>query len=345
MATAVWALGGRRFLSGLLLAPLALALAALSALAPSAQADYRPHPEAQSFIDAMVSEQGFDRAELLELFAQAKRQESILEAIARPAEKTKSWSEYRPIFVVPLRISRGEEFWREHQETLARAERTYGVPAEIIVAIIGVETNYGRNMGSHRVLDALATLAFDYPPRAPFFRSELGHYLQLTREQQQDPLSIKGSYAGAMGYGQFMPSSYRNYAVDFDGDGRVNIWTNVEDAIGSVANYFKAHGWRSYEPVALRARAGDELAPELLNLIDPPQVTLGEWLGRGLEPILPLPENWPAQAYRLDGDFGEEFWLGLHNFYVITRYNRSHMYALAVYQLSGEIRSAMESKE
>ncbi len=219
------------------------------------------------------------------------------------------------------------------------------MPAEIIVAIIGVETNYGRNMGSHRVLDALSTLAFDYPPRAPFFRSELGHYLQLTREQQQDPLSIKGSYAGAMGYGQFMPSSYRNYAVDFDGDGRVNIWTNVEDAIGSVANYFRAHGWRSDEPVALRARAGAELAPELLNLIDIPTTTLSHWRDRGLEAIVTLPEDWPAQAYRLDGEFGEEFWLGLHNFYVITRYNRSHMYALAVYQLSGEIRAAAENQE
>lgn len=336
MATVV---GGHRSLSGFLITTLVLALA------PLAQADYRAHPETQSFIDSMVQEQGFERTELMQLFAQVERQESILEAIARPAEKTKSWREYRPIFVVPLRISRGVEFWLKHRETLARAEQIYGVPAEIIVSIIGVETNYGRNMGSHRVLDALATLAFDYPPRAPFFRSELGHYLQLTRAQQQDPLRVKGSYAGAMGYGQFMPSSYRNYAVDFDGDGHVNIWTNVEDAIGSVANYFKAHGWRSGEPVAVRARAGAELAPELLNLIDKPQTSLSQWQARGLMPILTLPENWPAQAYRLEGDFGEEFWLGLHNFYVITRYNRSHMYALAVYQLSGELRAAMESKE
>lgn len=334
MTKALRAKRGCRFLSGVMFLVVSL----------TAQADYRAHPEAQAFIETMVNEQGFERAELLELFAQAERQESILEAIARPAERTKSWSEYRPMFVVPLRVSWGVEFWREHRDTLARAERVYGVPAAIIVAIIGVETNYGRNMGSHRVLDALSTLAFDYPPRAPFFRSELGHYLQLTREQQQDPLSIKGSYAGAMGYGQFMPSSYRNYAVDFDGDGQVNIWTNVEDAIGSVANYFKAHGWRAHEPVVVRARAQAELAPELLNLIDPPQVTLSQWQGRGLAPIQPLPENWPAQAYRLEGNFGEEFWLGLHNFYVITRYNRSHMYALAVYQLSREIRTAMESQ-
>lgn len=335
MRLAVWTQMGRRLALGAL----------LYLMAVSTLADYRAHPEAQTFIDAMVKEEGFSRESLLELFAQAERQESILDAIARPAEKTKSWRDYRPIFVVPLRISRGVEFWQEHRETLERAELTYGVPAELIVAIIGVETNYGRNMGSHRVLDALATLAFDYPPRAPFFRRELGHYLQLTREQQQDPLSIKGSYAGAMGYGQFMPSSYRNYAVDFDGDGQVNIWTNVEDAIGSVANYFKAHGWRSHEPVALRARSTAELAPELLNLIDTPKTTLSQWRDRGLEPILPLPENWPAQAYRLEGDFGEEFWLGLQNFYVITRYNRSHMYALAVYQLSREIHAASENQE
>lgn len=331
-----------RIVPAILLGSLVLALAAL---ASTVQADYRAHPEAQSFIESMVSEHEFERAELLELFTHAKRQESILEAIARPAEKTKSWRDYRSIFVVPLRISRGVEFWREHREILRRAENTYGVPAEIIVAIIGVETNYGRNMGSYRVIDALSTLAFDYPPRAPFFRRELGHYLQLTREQKQDPLGVKGSYAGAMGYGQFMPSSYRNFAVDFDGDGLINIWTNIEDAIGSVANYFKAHGWHTGEPVALRARANAELASERLNLIDKPQTTLDQWRERGLEPILPLPESLPAQAYRLDGDYGEEYWLGLHNFYVITRYNRSHMYALAVYQLSRELRTAMENQE
>ncbi len=319
-------------------------------LATAARADYRAHPEAVAFIDELVSDHGFARDQLEQWLSHAQRQQNILDAIARPAERVRSWKEYRPIFVVPLRVNNGVAFWQEHQEALARAEQKYGVPAEVVVAIIGVETNYGRNMGSHRVIDALTTLAFDYPPRAPFFRSELKNYLLLTREHEQNPLDFKGSYAGAMGYGQFMPSSYRHYAVDFDGDGFADIWNNPVDAIGSVANYFSVHGWRPGEPVLFRARQQDSakegaLKTADMNRIDPPSTSLAVWRERGLEPILPLPDDTPAQALQLEGSFGEEFWFGTQNFYVITRYNRSHMYALAVYQLSQEIKTAMEAVE
>jgi membrane-bound lytic murein transglycosylase B len=317
----------------------------IMAVVGTARADYRSHPEAVAFIEEMVKDYGFAREQLKDWLSQAQKQQNILDAIARPAERVRSWREYRPIFVAPLRVNNGVKFWQEHREDLERAEQEYGVPAEVVVAIIGVETNYGRNMGSHRVIDALTTLAFDYPRRAPFFRRELKNYLLLTREHEQNPLDFKGSYAGAMGYGQFMPSSYRHYAVDFDGDGFADIWNNPTDAIGSVANYFRVHGWRPGEPVLFRARQEESFQPVGMNRIDPPSTPLAEWRERGLEPLLPLPDDTPAQALQLEGSFGEEFWFGTQNFYVITRYNRSHMYALAVYQLSQEIKTAMEAAE
>jgi membrane-bound lytic murein transglycosylase B len=215
----------------------------------------------------------------------------------------------------------------------------------MVVAIIGVETNYGRNMGSFQVIDALATLAFDYPPRSPFFRKELENYFLLTREQGKDPLQFKGSYAGAMGYGQFMPSSYRAYAVDFDGDGFIDIWNNTTDAIGSVANYFKRHGWQAGQPVAVRVRVADEFDSSSLNSINRPEASVAEWRKRGFAPIVSLDDAAQASALYLEGVHGDEYWLGLHNFYVITRYNRSHLYAMAAYQLSREIRTQMEAGE
>lgn len=311
-------------------------------------ADYRQHPEARAFVSELSREHGFEASWLERWLGEAKRQDTILEAIARPAERTRTWAEYRPIFLQPLRVTRGIAFWREHREALARAERELGVPPEIVLAIIGVETNYGRTTGSHRVIDALSTLAFDYPPRAPFFRKELAQYFILMREQEQNPLDFKGSYAGAMGYGQFMPSSYRHYAIDFDGDGFADIWNNPTDAIGSVANYFAEHGWQRDAPVAVRARASDELErgeASDWNRIHPPELTVADWAERGLTPIFPLPAELPANALALEGDFGEEFWLAFHNFYVITRYNRSHLYALAVEQLSKEIKTAMETEQ
>lgn len=318
---------------------------ALAVLPFSALADYREHPEAKLFVEEMVAEHGFAREQLEHWLSKANKQQGILDAIARPAERTKTWKEYRPIFIQPLRVNNGVKFWQEQRAALTRAEQTYGVPAEIIVAIIGVETNYGRNTGSHKVIDALTTLAFDYPPRAPFFRKELVNYFLLTREQKQDPLAFKGSYAGAMGFGQFMPSSYRAYAVDFDDDGLIDIWNNTTDAIGSVANYFKKHGWQSGELVVSRARFEGDAASEVFNDIKPPERRVVEWKQRGFTPISQLPDETPVSILQLEGQHGIEYWLGTHNFYVITRYNRSHMYSMAVQQLSQIIKEAVEASQ
>ncbi|NJN51250.1 MAG: lytic murein transglycosylase B, partial [Gammaproteobacteria bacterium] len=232
------------------------------------------------------------------------------------------------------------EFWRAHAAELARAEAQFGVPAQMIVSIIGVETRYGRNTGSYRVADALSTLAFDYPPRSSFFRSELTQFLLLAREEGSEPLSLTGSYAGAMGYGQFIPSSYRAYAVDFDGDGKRDIWRNTSDAIGSVANYFKVHGWKSESPVVVQAEPLDRRADAIAN----DALALNHTVGsiRALGMTMPgYADEEPAMLVKLEGANGPEYWVGMQNFYVITRYNRSTMYALAVHQLSDALVAAM----
>jgi len=298
---------------------------------------YADNPLALALVDELVEQEGFDRGELLAMLANAQRKDSILEAIARPAEKTKTWAEYRPIFVTDKRTSLGVEFYQQYASTLLRAEREFGVPAEIIVAIIGVETRYGRNKGSYRVLDALSTLAFDYPKRSPFFTSELKNFLILAREQGLAADQPLGSYAGAMGYGQFMPSSYRAYAVDFDGDGKVDIWNNPVDAIGSVANYFKRHGWREGDPVTFAARVTGQPGADWFNNGLKPVKTLADFAAVGIVPERELPADALATAMEFEGSQGTEYWLGLHNFYVITRYNHSAMYAMCVYQLSGRL--------
>lgn len=303
---------------------------------------YADNPAALELVDQLVKEDGFDRAGLLALLATAKRQDSILEAIARPAEKTKTWAEYRPIFVTDKRTRQGVEFYRQYASSLLRAEREFGVPAEIVVAIIGVETRYGRNKGSYRVLDALATLAFDYPPRSPFFTSELKNFLILARDQGIAAGEPVGSYAGAMGYGQFMPSSYRAYAVDFDGDGKVDIWNNPVDVIGSVANYFKRHGWRSGDPVTSLAHLGGNPGSDWFNNGLKPERTLAEFAAAGIKPVDNLPADALATAMKFEGTDGLEYWLGLHNFYVITRYNHSAKYAMCVYQLSGQVAAGIK---
>jgi membrane-bound lytic murein transglycosylase B len=302
--------------------------------------NYAVHPAAIELVDELVQEEGFDREELLQLFASAQRQESILEAIARPAEKSKPWYEYREIFLNDKRLEQGVEFYAEHRATLERAQRETGVPAEMIVAIIGVETYYGRVAGSYRVIDALSTLAFDYPPRSPFFTGELKSYLILTRQQGMDPLALKGSYAGAMGYGQFMPSSFLAYAVDFDGDEVVDIWNNPVDAIGSVANYFSRHGWRPGETVVSAATVSGEVADTWFvqsrkDLV--PEHTVAEFAAAGIKATEPLDPEALATAMKFELQRGFEYWLGLHNFYVITRYNHSAMYAMCVYQLSQQL--------
>jgi membrane-bound lytic murein transglycosylase B len=299
-----------------------------------AEGNYGDNPLALDLIDELVAEEGFDRQTLEAVFADAERQESILKAIARPAEKTKPWYEYREIFVTEKRENQGVEFIDQHRDTLARAESETGVPAEMIAAVIGVETYYGRITGSYRVIDALSTLAFDYPKRSPFFTKELKNYLVLTRDQGFDPTELKGSYAGAMGYGQFMPSSYRAYAIDFDGDGITDIWNNPVDAIGSVANYFKEHGWRPGEPVVTAALREGEVPDDWFNSGLKPERTVGEFQTAGLRPMRELPADAVATAMKFELADGYEYWMGLHNFYVITRYNHSSMYAMSVYQLS-----------
>ena len=320
-------------------AAIGVTVALLYALYGLAAADFGGRADVAAYIDQLTVQQGFSREDLTKLFNDAERKQAILDAIARPAEKTKPWSEYRDIFVTDARIAQGVEFWRDNAAVLARAQQDYAVPPEIIVAIIGVETRFGRNAGSYRVLDALATLAFDYPPRSDFFRGELTQFLLLAREEGMDPRVPVGSYAGAMGYGQFIPSSFRSYAVDFDGDGKRNIWTSPQDAIGSVANYFRRHGWTAdgavVEPASIDNPRADAVANEGLNLA----YTIGQLRALGVK-VDGVPDAAEAGLYRMDGRTGDEYWVGLHNFYVITRYNHSSMYALAVHQLGEAIAAA-----
>ncbi|PCJ90683.1 MAG: lytic murein transglycosylase B [Porticoccaceae bacterium] len=299
----------------------------------SVSADYLQHPDAKAFADRMVSEHNFDRADVETLLKSATKQQSIIEAMTRPAERVKPWKDYRKIFIQEKRIAQGGKFWQENRTALRRASKEYGVAPEVIVAIIGVETFYGRIKGSYRVIDALATLSFDYPKRSAFFTKQLEHFLLLSREQNQAPLSLKGSYAGAMGYGQFIPSSYRSYAVDFDGDGFADIWNNTTDAIGSVANYFSRHGWELGGDVVSRARVAEDYDDSVLNKLKLAK-TIDELAIMGFTPINPLPGNIKAMPVLLKGSNGDEYWLGLNNFYVITRYNHSRLYAMAVYELS-----------
>jgi len=297
--------------------------------------------ELAGFIDEMVRKHGFDRAELNRLFAQIEKRDDIIAKISRPAERTLAWHEYRAIFLDQARIDGGVKFWREHQATLTRATQRYGVPAEVIVAIIGVETRYGRITGKDPVLEALATLAFEYPRRAAFFRQELEHYLILTRDEGIDPLSLNGSYAGAMGLAQFMPSSYRAYAVDFDGDGRRDLWRNPVDAIGSVANYLAEHRWRPGAPIVTPAEVQGEAYKSLLSDDLKPSRALQQFIQAGVTPSWEVGDPGNAILLELKTKQGMEYWLGFMNFYVITRYNHSRLYAMAAYQLGQAIRRAL----
>ena len=291
-----------------------------------------------AFIDKMVAQHGFDRSEVAKLLDAAVVDQTILDTMARPAERVVPWHEYRNIFLTEERIAAGVRFWAEHADTLERVAARYGVAPEMIVAIVGIETYFGTRMGRYRVLDALATLAFAYPPRAAFFTSELESFLLLTREEEVDPTAALGSYAGAMGAGQFIPSSYRAYAVDADGDGKRDLWANWNDVFGSVANYFAEHGWRTGEPVMAPAtRAGAFAGPEPRNSLEL-DGTVGALATLGYEFATTLPPEAPAAAYSFEAvGGGSEYWVGYHNFYVVTRYNRSTKYALAAHQLSEAI--------
>ena len=310
----------------------------LSIVTLSIFADYENRDSVKGFVNEVAKKDGFDPQRLLNIFEQVEKKQRIIDLISRPAEKAKPWHEYREIFVTAPRIAAGVEFWEENEAALNRAGSKFGIPIEIIVAVIGVETNYGRNKGSFRVMDALSTLAFDYPPRARFFRSELRELLLLAREENKDPLELIGSYAGAMGYGQFIPSSFRAYAIDFDGDGARDIWSNQTDAIGSVANYFFRHGWDGEGPIAVPVTVTDERADQFANQGLKPKRSIAELRKAGVEHVS-LPDQTLGALFRLEGNGGWEYWLGLHDFYVITRYNHSHMYALAVVQLSAAVRS------
>ncbi len=292
-------------------------------------------PGIPRFIDEMVIKHQFRRDELENVFARAQHLPAVIEAISRPAT-IKPWPEYRAAFVNPKRIRLGLEFWGKYRQTLRRAEKRYGVPQEIVIAVIGVETLYGQNAGNHRVLDALTTLAFDYPRRADFFRAELENYLLLAREQQFDLLTIRGSYAGALGIPQFMPSSYRNYAIDFNGNRKTDLLREDRDAIGSVANYLQGYGWIRNEPVAVRAQAGGE--PPAGDTRAPR--TLAEWAAAGVTPDADLAPDRPARLIDLTVEDGRESWLAFNNFEVITRYNNSDFYAMSVFQLAGELKAA-----
>ncbi len=298
--------------------------------------------DVQAFIREMAAQHGFNAARLQAVFARAYAQPSIIAAMSRPAE-AKPWYAYRTIFVNPKRIQGGVEFWRANEAALARAEQVHGVPPEIVVAIIGVETQYGGNMGKYRVLEALSTLAFDYPRRASYFRKELENFLLLTRAEGIDPLVPRGSYAGAMGFGQFMPGSFRSYAVDFDGDGHRDLWRNPHDAIGSVANYFKQHGWRTAAPVAAPAQVSGAAYPALVSRkLGQPQYSVASLQAQGVTLQAPVSSVQAAMLLEFQGREGPEYWLGFDNFYVITRYNHSQLYAMAVYQLGQEIRERHE---
>jgi len=312
------------------------------AKSPAATKPYgKQREDVQAFIRQMVAQHEFVESELAFLFSRARREPAILAAIAPPKDAPmRSWLTYRGRFVNPTRAAEGAEFWRRNAAALERAAQEHGVPEEIIVAIIGVETVYGRQMGSWRVIDALSTLAFDYPPRAEFFRGELEQYLLFAREQGLDVFSVKGSYAGAIGIPQFMPGSYRRFAVDFDGQGGVDLRASPADAIGSVANFLLKHGWRRGERVELPARIIGEGHRALVDLGIEPKTSLAELRRYGVETRTELPLETPVALIELESPgAATEYRLALRNFYVLTRYNRSVLYASAVYDLAQEIKS------
>jgi membrane-bound lytic murein transglycosylase B len=326
---------------------LAFSLQGWTQPAPAKKPDgYAKRPDVQAFIREMVEQHGFVERELTGLFARVRRAEPILEAIVPKAPKARNWEEYRGFFLNDRRIAGGAAFWKAHAGALARAEKEYGVPAEYIVAIIGIETFYGRNTGKWRIVDALSTLAFDYPPRAEFFRDELINYLLLVREAGVDVFSMRGSYAGAIGIPQFMPGSLRRYAVDFDGNGRIDLQGSPTDAIGSVASFLSKHGWQPGGEVFFPARvSGEAWRPYADGTVDVKHA-IADLARAGVEPQ-GLPERLAgARAALIELTTPErpsEFRLGLQNFWVLTRYNRSAFYASAVADLARALKKNQEA--
>ena len=302
--------------------------------------DYSQREDVQAFVQQFASQYQQDSAKLMAIIAQGKRQQTILDAVAKPAERVLTWGDYQRIFIERKRLEQGVQFWRENRELVEKIAQQYQVAPEIILAIIGVETRYGRVTGNYKVLDALLTLGFDYPPRAAFFRSQLEQFLLLIDEQQLDVKTLKGSYAGAMGYGQFIAGSYRAYAVDGDGDKRIDILNNTADAIASVANYFVRHGWQAGELVAI------ELAPQKIDALllsaapkpEKPSKTVAHYRQAGVVIPAQISDKSKATLMALETERGTQYWLGFDNFYVISRYNHSHLYSMAVHQFSQLLR-------
>ena len=309
-------------------------------------ADYSNHIDAKIFAEKMISEHNFSREEVVGWLKSAKQKDAIIKAMSRPAEKVKPWYLYKKIFITDSRIKNGVRFWSENIDDLTRAYNQFGVDPEIIVSIIGIETNYGSNTGDFRVIDALCTLAFDFytqyenrESRRKFFTIQLENLFILAREQNIDPLSLKGSYAGAMGLGQFMPNSYRDYAVDFDGDSFADIWLNPADAIGSVANYLMAHGWEKDQGIITEGRLLTENSLVSFNRISRPKNSLAYFKNLGLDTLNPTDTSKKVLPIKLEEESKKEYWFGFNNFYVIGRYNPRVKYAMAVTQLSDKIKT------
>jgi len=319
-----------------------MAISTVGYQVPTRRGDFTGNPAVERFVGEMQRKHGLDRAGLERVLARAQREQWIIDAMDRPVRKRAktgpngSWNRYRAKFITSGNIDKGVRFWRSHAADLQRASAQYGVPPEIIVGIIGVETRWGRIMGKTRIIDALATLAFAYPRRSAYFTDELEGFLIMSRDEGFDPFGPRGSFAGAMGYGQFMPSSFHRYAVDFDGDHHRDLWSPT-DAIGSIANYFKGHGWRSGEPVAVRAAS--VRSDVGLETGFKTSYSLHSLAGNGIRPLGGSLGTDKVSLLGLDVGSGYEYWLGMPNFYVITRYNHSTYYAMAVWQLGNAVRS------
>lgn len=301
--------------------------------------NFAKRADVRQFIDQLCRSDGFSRRQLLQVFSKATYRQQVIDAISHPAEKVLKWKQYQNIFLTRTRIDEGKEFMRENRAALIKARRVYGVPPAIVASIIGVETMYGRREGRIRVIDALSTLAFDYPPRAAFFKRQLRQFLLMTRAEHLSPEQPLGSYAGAMGYGQFTPASFRAYAVDFDGDGVRDIWHDSADAIGSVANYLAKHGWKRGAPITVRTNQPVVTKGVFTDSVTPSR-TLAELKRDGVVIHLKNKEDVRVAPLIFEGKAGPEYWLGFHNFYVITRYNHSKLYAMAVYQLSEKLKAS-----
>jgi peptidoglycan lytic transglycosylase B len=335
----------RVVMRGLALAAFLAAPAVPAAPPTTVEPSYADRPDVRIFIDEMVADYAFDARALRRFFAKVRYQQTVVNAMSRPVLAPPKWYEYAPQFLSSRRIDGGVAFWRANAATLERAQNEFGVPAEVVVAIIGVETFYGRNTGSYRVADALTTLAFDYPRRAEFFRNELKQFLLQTREQRISPLAPKGSYAGAQGLPQFMPGSLRDYAVDYDDDGKIDLAGDVDDAVGSVANYLAMHGWQKGDPVMEPAAIEIDKQDDVEHALDggiSDRRTLESWQREGVY-VAGIPKTLSADSVgvlMLEDEAGPGYWVVFNNWYVLTRYNRSRLYASAVWKLAQEIKRA-----